>query len=139
VSTSLIFHWILENKEWLFSGLGIFVITSAWAFYRFSNRLSDPTGKQTSFTGDHKWSYEDRVHKTEIFYPQPFKYTPNLNLVFPDKHFAPRGRRIDGPQEGVREPIYKLIEQRQDGFVIEICSLGQYGPSFKWKAQGIVS
>ena len=139
MSTSLIFHWILENKEWLFSGLGILVITSAWAFYRFLNRPSAPAYKKTYFTGDHKWSYEDRTHNIEIFYPQPFKYKPNLILHFPDKHFAPRGTRFDHPQKGAREPIYKLIEQRQDGFIIEICSLGQYGPSLKWKAQGIVS
>ena len=130
------FDWIIDNKEWLFSGAGILVITSILTLLRFFKRRRN-VKRQIIFKGYHKWARGDCPLRTEIFYPQPFDSTPNLTVLFPERRISPKGRRIlPNTGSGHSRPVYELIEQRSDGFVIEIRSIGQFDPHLHWQARG---
>ena len=133
------FDWIIDNKDWLFSGAGILLITSLLAALRFIKRRRNPK-RQIIFKGHHEWARTRRSHQIEIFYPQPFASTPNLTISFPNRRMSPKGRRIyPDTGRGYRSPVYQLIEQRSDGFVIRILSLGQFDPQLDWQSKGVTT
>ena len=49
------FDWIIDNKEWLFSGVGILLFTSLLASLRFFKRRRNPK-RQIIFKGHHEWA-----------------------------------------------------------------------------------
>ncbi len=134
-------EWLRENKEWFFSGAGLFILTvlfyfSKW-FRRKINRHRSTEAGTLMVSGEYRWAKNDLPHKTEIFYPQPFIFIPNLLISFPEKKSRPRVRHYDvgSPQDHL--PTYNLIQQRNDGFIIEIKRCGDYKPYFLWKARGV--
>lgn len=69
--------------------------------------------------------------EVEVFYPKPFKHTPNLTIRFPKKMIPETGLGHCGA------PGYKITEQRPDGFKLKVYPLGRYyKPIIEWKANG---
>ena len=46
--------WILENKEWLFSGLGIFIVSLVIGFFM----KKSPSNKQIQKSGDNSTNFQ---------------------------------------------------------------------------------
>jgi len=70
-----------------------------------------------------------------VFYPQPFRSTPNLDIDFIEEHRGPRGRMGVGGDSPKRHK-YVILEQRPDGFRIRIESTGCTKPRLYWRARG---
>jgi hypothetical protein len=135
-------EWILNNKEWFFQGLGVFILSTFLGLIPIVRRRSRVHQGQVVFTGKHEWAWQEKQHVVEIFYPQPFDYAPNLTIDFPkqeDSHMVVSryGGWINYGSNPPK-PIYTLRQQHPEGFVIEIKSLGYYKPFFKWKAEGVI-
>ena len=133
-------EWLLENKEWIFSGIGVvFLSGSLKALYKLNNRKKINKGL-TVFEGNHEWSWKKNEYVIDIYYPEPFDSMPNLTLDFPKKEDSNLITMRDGIWrnygKNLPKPIYTISEQRSDGFVAVIKSLGYYKPYFTWKATG---
>lgn len=88
-------------------------------------------------SGEYRWARNDLPHRTEVFYPQPFVFTPNISISFPEKDWRPQGRPAGGSYLD-HTPVYNLIQQCPEGFTIEIKQLGDYTPYFRWQARGVI-
>lgn len=100
------------------------------------HKLRKPDGVKT-LTGTQAVAYQYSGVEAEVFYPNPFKHTPNLTIRFPEQKKTPHGRRA--PDVGYPEPpTYEITEQRSDGFKIKVLSLGHYEPVIKWQAEGLI-
>ncbi|MGV1793832.1 hypothetical protein [Rhizobium sp. A37_96] len=62
----------------------------------------------------------------QVYYPVPFQFIPSLNLkIVPKK---------DGSSTGV---TWRRLDQRTDGFSIDVNSMSGYRQILRWKATGI--
>lgn len=133
-------EWLLDNKQWLFSGIGVLFLSGLLEIIRKLNKRKNVDNGLTIFKGKHAWSWKKKEYLTKIYYPEPFDNIPNLTLDFPKKEDS----NLIVMQEGIwknyghnlPKPHYIIPEQRPDGFVIEINSLGYYKPYFTWEAVG---
>lgn len=91
-------------------------------------------GKVTVLKGTQQLYRSDqrRGLEVEVFYPKPFKNSPNLTIRFPKK----RTWGVTGVDRRSTRPEYRIIEQRPDGFVLSVLSLGLYEPQIQWIASG---
>lgn len=122
--------YLAKNKEWIFSGIGVLVLSTIVAVVRHvlnRRRFGSTSPKLVASTETQSGTFvipiEDReMHK--IFYPRTFKRPPFLTV-----------NCVDG-KIGL-----KVKEQRPDGFLLETYIRGSaYGSlggiKISWDAQG---
>jgi hypothetical protein len=129
-------HWLYQNKEWVFSGIGVFLIggtiTIFLALYRKQqtvqprSRLNNKLNT-TLLKGTIHFAFRGTVREQQVFYPVPFKAVPYLRVQFIDGHFDD----------------LEITEQRLDGFRIRVGggvshTVGR-DIEMKWEAEGIIA
>lgn len=134
-------NWMLENKEWLFSGMGVFLLSLIIQVVRVLKKRTKLKEGRKIFSGEHGRSWNCTQHTIEVFYPEPFDTVPYLIIQFPKEEDSEIIVNRDGLWHNygrnLPKPIYSLVEQRPEGFVLKVNSLGYYKPFFRWKAEGL--
>jgi hypothetical protein len=125
------FNYILENKQWIFSGIGVSVLIFIVATVRYLvgrlNSVQEPSKTQKSSGTVQTGSFVIDVgaHDVmEIFYPTPFKSPPYLKVWCSSGGIG-----------------LQIKDQRSDGFLLEPYGSGwgsHAGITVVWEAQGCV-
>jgi hypothetical protein len=83
--------------------------------YAASKRTSEHTAELTN---------ADRSGDYEVFYPRPFASPPNLEVIDPL------------PRDTFGRWLFKITEQRADGFKIQVLYSPSKSPPLRYSAQG---
>jgi len=94
------------------------------------SRKSGKTSDAITLKGTQEVIWTGEYYEAKVFYSKPFEYTPNLTIHF-QKWEDPAGYGWTG-----YEPPKYRIEQRFDGFRMEVLSLGSHKPIIEWQAKG---
>lgn len=123
------------NPEWQRYSLFGFAFLCSIVLLAERKHKSSKIAKPTTLKGAQLVTFPHDSGEVEVFYPQPFKYTPNLTIRFPKKIADLLRAVTSGPP---MDPlIYRITEQRPDGFKLRVHRLGSSKPVIKWQAEGL--
>jgi len=132
-----IYTTFADNPKWQRYSLFGFALLCfvAWFIDRKYGRTKQ--GKVITLNGKYSLPHPHKDIEAEIFYPKPFKHTPNLTIRFPERKMI-AGRPVPGSAHNGL-PGYEFMEQRPDGFKIKVLTLSvsYYKPVIEWKARGL--
>ena len=126
-----IYSTFVNNSEWLrYSFFGFALLCFIVFLYERKIKSKRTSGAITQ-KGTQPIPCPYEKVEVEVFYPKPFKHTPNLTIRFPKRQIP------DDLRGHIGTPIYEITEQRPDGFKIIVLSLGIWNkPIVKWQANG---
>lgn len=120
------FRYLMTNKQWIFSGIGVLALSLLIGVIvhvvRWANQTVSPTQTATGLATQREILEVPKLGDYEVFYPRPFNSVPNLN-------FNKKIGSLYVPSE------YEVLEQRKDGFKIRMLSIGD-GRAIEWIATG---
>lgn len=58
-------QWILDNKEWLFSGLGIFILTLIFSFFAKNKNVTKQSQKSGKYSKNYQSARDIHIGKTD--------------------------------------------------------------------------
>lgn len=133
-------NFILENKEWLFSGIGVFIVTGAWKFFTQSKSGASPVQlSKSEIPTIQEEKMTDKVDEISevkgiVNRLNKFKELLNENRAYDEFTIAKLAEIMGLKSVGELENYFKGKSEPDFEFLKNFCNV--FGVSYSWLSEG---